>query len=394
MSAIVDAIHNLGGGSKQEVGVEQPLRDNPSFVLRGIHDTYYEDRAIPAVGPHDVLIEISKTGICGSDVHYHEHACIGDFVLGEPMVLGHESSGIIVRVGASVKTHKLGDRVSLEPGVSCRTCPACKSGHYELCPDMQFAATPPFTGGTLGRYYSLPSDIAHLIPDSMTMEDGAMIEPLAVGVHSVSNLAGVKAGQIVAVFGAGPVGLLCMAVAKALGASQVIAIDINAGRLEFAGNYAASSTFLPPPLEPNEKRMDYSRRATGLLRAKLGLPERGTGAVDVVIEASGAEVCVQMGCFLVKEQGKYVQVGMGSPDVQIPLTSLATKQATFVGSFRYGSGDYPLAISLVASGKIDLKPLVTHRYEFTEAVEAFAATKDGKGRDGKGIIKAIINCPK
>lgn len=152
---------------------------------------------------------------------------------------------MIVRVGAAVKTHKIGDRVALEPGVSCRTCPACKSGHYELCPDMQFAgeliyqremllrlgmtrdacrpssllarlpaATPPFTGGTLGRYYALPADIAHLIPKSMSMEDGAMIEPLAVGVHSVSNLAKVRAGQIVAVFGAGPVGLLCMAVAK------------------------------------------------------------------------------------------------------------------------------------------------------------------------------------
>nr|BAK04516.1 predicted protein [Hordeum vulgare subsp. vulgare] len=369
------------------------IRDNPSFVLRGIHDTVFEQRPVPAVGPRDCLIEIMKTGICGSDVHYHEHGKIGDFVVNDPMCLGHESSGRVVQVGAQVKTHKIGDRVALEPGVSCRVCEVCKRGLYHLCPDMQFAATPPFTGGTLARYFALPADIAHHIPDSMSFEDGALIEPLAVGVHSVSTLANVRPGQIVCVFGAGPVGLLCMAVAKALGASRIIAVDINTDRLAFARSYAATDVFQPSPPQAGEQRTDSSRRCTKELVSALGLSERGPGGVDVVIEASGAESCIQMAMYLVREAGVYVQVGMGSPDVQIPIGAFASKEAKFISSFRYGPGDYPLAISLVSSGRIDLKPLVTHRFQFRDAVEAFNATKNGKGTDGRGIIKAMIDPP-
>lgn len=178
-------------------------------------------------------------------------------------------------------------------------------------------ATPPNTSGTLTRYYALPSDLAHPIPESMSFEDGALIEPLAVGVHSVSTLAKFKAGDTVVVTGAGPVGLLAMATAKgkpdlrplfndcvadcvslfllALGASKVIAVDINAERLAFAKSYAATDTFLPSAPEPNEKRIDFSRRSAKELISALGLQERGFGAVNVVIEASGAEACIQMG---------------------------------------------------------------------------------------------------
>jgi len=147
---------------------------NKSFVLRGIEDTVFEERPIPELGPDDVLVEVKRTGICGSDVHYLTHGTAGHKVLKEPMVLGHESAGIIFKVGSNVKHLKKGDRVALEPGETCRVCHSCKTGKYNLCPDIIFAAVP-HNDGTLGRYYKLPGDLAYLLPDNLSLEDGALM---------------------------------------------------------------------------------------------------------------------------------------------------------------------------------------------------------------------------
>ncbi|KAG6854835.1 hypothetical protein C0991_012025 [Blastosporella zonata] len=350
------------------------MSDNPSFVLRAVENVAYEQRPIPQVTGDQVLVEVKKTGICGSDV------------------LGHESSGIVSKVGPDVKHLKVGDRVAMEPGATCKRCDACKSGRYELCPDIVFAATPPYDG-TLGRYYRLPADLAFPLPDNVTLEDGAMIEPLAVGIHSVSNLGGFRANQSIVIFGCGPVGLLCMAVAKALGASRVIAVDINPARLEFAKGYAATHTYLPPNMEEGETRPAYSRRNAEKMKKDLGIEDRGSKSIDLVVDASGAEVSIQTGLFVVKSGGTMVQVGMGNPNVTIDIGQLMTKELNYKGSFRYGPGDYPLAIALVAQGKIDLKPLVTHRFAFNDAIAAFQATRTGKSEDGRGVIKAVISGP-
>jgi len=257
---------------------------------------------------------------------------------------------------------------------------------------MIFAATPPYDG-TLARYYKLPEDLVYHLPDHLSFEEGAMMEPLSVGVHSVYNLAQVKTNQNVVVFGAGPVGLLCMAVAKALGAKRVVAIDILQSRLDFAKQYAATDVFLPGKPNEGESKIAYSTRAVGELQKELGLEERGPKGVDVIIEASGAATCIQMGAFLIKPGGTFVQVGMGSPEVEFPVTAFAVKQALYRGSFRYGPGSYAFAIDLVATGKVDVKPLITHRFKFDEAPIAFEATRSGKGTDGKGVIKAVIDGP-
>ncbi|KZW04061.1 putative xylitol dehydrogenase [Exidia glandulosa HHB12029] len=367
-------------------------KSNKSFVLRAVEDVVYEERPVPELGPDEVLVEVKKTGICGSDVHYLVHGRIGDFIVDAPMVLGHESSGVIYKVGSKVKNLAPGTRVALEPGASCRTCDACKSGHYELCPEMVFAATPPYDG-TLGRYYKLPADLAYALPDNLDLEDGAMMEPLSVGVHSVANVGGFKANQIIAVFGAGPVGLLCMAVAKALGAKRVIAIDIVQSRLDFAKSYAATDVYLPDRPKEGESQIEYSKRTAAEMASKLNFPERGLGAIDLVIDASGAATCIQTGVYIVKHGGTFVQVGMGNAEVTIPVTIILVKEINFKGSFRYGPGDYPLSIGLVAAGKIDLKPLVTHRFAFDDAPTAFDTTRKGKSEDGKAVIKAIISGP-
>lgn len=231
----------------------------------------FEERPVPKLqSEHDVLIAINYTGICGSDVHYWVEGAIGPYVVKDPMVLGHESAGTIVSVGSAVKTLKVGDRIALEPGYPCRRCPACLSGHYNLCPEMHFAATPPIDG-TLAGFYTSPADFCYKLPENVSLQEGALIEPLAVAVH-ICKQAVITPGQSVVVMGAGPVGLLCMAVARAYGASTIVATDIQPARLEFAKSFAATHVFTP-------QRVSAAENASNL-KAEVGLPE----GADVVIE--------------------------------------------------------------------------------------------------------------
>ena len=289
------------------------------------------------------------------------------------MVLGHESAGTIVEIGSEVKTLKVGDRIALEPGYPCRRCASCLSGHYNLCPLMHFAATPPFDG-TLTGFYTSPEDFCYKLPEHVSLQEGALIEPLAVAVH-ITKQAEIKPGQSVVVMGAGPVGLLCCAVAKAYGASKIVSVDIQPSRLEFAASYAATHTWTPA-------RVSGEENAANLIK-ELNL---GDGA-DAVIDASGAEPSIQTSIHVVRRGGVYVQGGMGKPDITFPIMALCTKEITAKGSFRYGSGDYKLAVELVASGKVDVKKLITGTVKFEEAEEAFKSVKEGKG------IKVLIAGP-
>jgi len=257
---------------------------------------------------------------------------------------------------------------------------------------MAFAATPPYDG-TLTRYYRLPEDLVYILPEDLSLEDGAMMEPLSVGVHSVFTQAKLQPAQSIAVFGCGPVGLLCMAVAKAVGASRIIAVDIVQSRLDFAKTYAATDVFLPPPSQEGESKIEYSKRSAGLLKTTLGVEDRGSKAIDVVIDASGADVSIQTGIYITKVGGIFVQVGIGQSDVILPISAMMAKELVIKGSFRYGPGDYRLALALVSQKKVDLRPLVTHRFKFEDAIKAFDATVKGKSEDGKGLIKAIISGP-
>lgn len=300
-----------------------------------------------------------------AQVHYWEHGSIGQFVVEEPMVLGHESSGVISAVGSSVTTLKEGDRVAMEPGIPCRRCEPCKAGKYNLCENMQFAATPP-NDGTLAKYYVLPEDFCYKVPESISLQEAAVMEPLGVAVHIVRQAA-VSPGQSVVVFGAGPVGLLCCAAARAFGAAKVIAVDIQAGRLDFAKQYAATATFEPAkttPAENAQRLVDENDIAPG---------------ADAVIEASGAEPSVHTGIHALRGGGTYVQGGMGRSELTFPIMTACTKELNIRGSFRYGSGDYKLAVGLVASGKINVKDLITSTVDFYNAEQAFKEVKVGKG---------------
>lgn len=356
---------------------------NPSFVLRAIQSVAIEDRPVPALRDpaHDVLLHVAQTGICGSDVHYWQRGRIGDFVLTSPIVLGHESSGTVVAVGAAVAHLRPGDRVAIEPGVPCRRCDCCRAGEYNLCADTVFAATPPWDG-TLAKYYSVAADYCYKVPDHVDMEEAALVEPVSVAVQ-ICKVAGDLANKKVLVFGCGPIGVLCQAVAKAYGAGRVVGVDISQARLDFAQEFAGSETILNPQVqkegvEPIEK----SEIAAGILKEKLGL---GEGA-DVVLECTGAEPCIQSGVYAARKGGTYVQAGMGKENVLFPITTACIRALNIKGSIRYSAGVYPAAVNLVASGKVQVKKLVTNRYKFEEAEKAFELVKAAK----EGVFKVVI----
>ncbi|KAI9093740.1 putative sorbitol dehydrogenase [Phlyctochytrium arcticum] len=330
----------------------------------------FEDRPIPTPGPGEVQIQIKRTGLCGSDVHYVKHGRIGDFVVKGPMVLGHESSGIVTQLGDSVQGLSVGDAVAVEPGISCGACSYDLEGRYNLCLNMRFAATPPYDG-TLANFVVYPSRLCHKLPASVSLEEGALIEPLAVAVHAIRR-AKLQLAERVTIFGAGPIGLLCGMVAKAAGATQVTLVDLSKSRLEIALKVKAADSILHVA-QGNPSVADTLNRKENM-------------RPDVVFECSGAEASIATAMEITKSGGRIVLVGCGPPTVSVPLTALAMREVDIVGVFRYASV-FPTAIELVASKRIDVKPLITHTFAFDDAVAAYDAAGDP---NLAGLIKVQI----
>ncbi|KAK5224537.1 hypothetical protein LTR72_004318 [Exophiala xenobiotica] len=379
-----------------DAGVLDKANDgsNPSFILRAVKDVSLSDTDIPKpsiTDPYDVIIHVGQTGICGSDVHYWQRGRIGDFVLTSPIVLGHESAGTVVEIGGSVKNLRVGDKVAIEPGVPCRHCDYCRSGSYNLCPDTIFAATPPHNG-TLSKYYKTAADYCYPLPEHMSLEDGALCEPVAVAVQ-ICKVGNVRAGQTVVVFGCGPIGLLVQCVAKAYAAKTVIGVDMSQSRMDLAKNVlrCADGVFKPSPMPlPKEEEHAYDADKESAWSAHIADEIKKTFDLgegpDVVIDATGAQACIQTGINLCKKGGMYVQAGMGRENVVFPITTACIRDLTIRGSIRYTAGVYPRAVDLVASGKINPKVLITHRYPFEKAEEAFETVRKG----GEDVLKVII----
>src|SRR5215216_4423246 len=211
---------------------------NRAAVLTRPGEIVVEDRPIPEPGPREVLVEIASVGVCGSDIHYYEHGRIGPFVVNAPLILGHESAGRVAAVGDEVTKHAVGDRVTLEPGVPCGRCEQCRAGRYNLCPDVVFFATPP-VDGAFADYAVIHEDFAFSLPDSLSDDVGALMEPLSVAIWACRR-AGVTAGDRVLVTGAGPIGLLVLQVARAFGATQVEISDVSEPRLALARRTGAT----------------------------------------------------------------------------------------------------------------------------------------------------------
>ncbi|XP_073715057.1 sorbitol dehydrogenase [Misgurnus anguillicaudatus] len=347
-------------------------KDNLSLVLHSKGDLRLDQRPIPEPGPNDVLIQMHSVGICGSDVHYWQHGRIGDFVLKQPMILGHEASGRVVKVGSAVTHLKAGDRVAIEPGVPREIDEFFKSGHYNLSPSIFFCATPP-DDGNLCRYYKHSANFCYKLPDSVTFEEGALIEPLSVGIHACSR-AGVTLGSVVFVCGAGPIGLVSLLAAKAMGASQVVISDLSSDRLAKAKEMGADFLL---PVKKEDTSQELAKKVQGMLGC---MPQ-------ITIECTGVESSMQTAIYATRSGGVVVLVGLGAEMVTVPLVNASVREVDIRGVFRY-CNTWPMAIAMLAAKKVNVKPLVTHRFPLEQAVQAFETTHQGLG------VKVMLKCDK
>ncbi|WIA20572.1 hypothetical protein OEZ85_004961 [Tetradesmus obliquus] len=341
---------------------------NTAAVLYGINDLRVHQWELPKeLAAGHVRVQMSNVGICGSDVHYLQHGRIGDFVVDAPMVIGHESSGVVAAVGPGVTRLAVGDRVALEPGAPCWHCKAAREGRYNLDPDIQFFATPP-VHGSLASFVDHPAELCYKLPASVTLEEGAMCEPLSVGVHACRR-AQVQPGKSVAVLGAGPIGLVVLMCAQAFGADQVVITDVRQSCLNFAAQHYAATTLLTTPQQtPSDLAQQLQHTLAAAAAGADPTPAAATaaGVPDIVIDCVGVQQTLEAAVRAVAPGGKIVLVGMGSDQLQLPATLLTCKEVDLLGSFRY-CNTYPLCISLIASKRVHVAPMITHRFPFSAA---------------------------
>jgi L-iditol 2-dehydrogenase len=316
-----------------------------------------EERPVPAPAPGDVLIRVSDVGVCGSDTHYYREGRIGDFVVESPLILGHEAAGTVVAVGDGVSEERVGQRVSIEPQRPDPNSEETRRGHYNLCPRMQFYATPP-VDGALCDYVTIGATFAHTVPDSVSDTAAALCEPLSVGVAAISK-AGVSGGSRVLVAGAGPIGIMAVQVARAFGATDIVVTDLDESRRAIATRYGATAALDP--------RVD-------------DLPGLH---VDAFVDASGAAAAVTAGLSAVRPAGRAVLVGMGTPMMELPVQLIQNRELMLTGVFRYAN-TWPTAIELVRSGRVDLDGMVTARYPLEKTAEALDSDRV------PGSIKSIV----
>jgi len=324
-----------------------------AVVLEKQHDLRIRDILLTEpLGPHDVRIDLRTVGVCGSDVHYYEWGKIGPFVVNEPMILGHEASGKVVEVGAEVTHLKVGDRVCMEPGIPDPNSRATRLGIYNLDPAVRFWATPPIHG-VLRPSVVHPAAFTFKLPDNVTYAEGAMIEPLAVGLHA-ANKARIRPGDVAVVMGAGPIGILTALSALAGGCSQIFISDVQQPKLDLAAS-------LGPIIPVNVKEEN--------LVEAINRHTAGWGA-DIVFECSGNERAAADVFKPLCPGGTVVLVGIPGNPFPFDVSAAQIKEARIENVFRYAHV-YPRALALMGSGKLDVKPLITDRFSFADSVKAF-----------------------
>jgi D-xylulose reductase len=324
-----------------------------ALVLEKAHELSLRDIDLPTdLGPRDVRIAISTVGICGSDVHYYEHGAIGQFIVREPMVMGHEASGTVVECGSEVTHLKAGDRVCMEPGIPDPNSRASRLGIYNLDPAVRFWATPP-VHGCLTPYVVHPAAYTFKLPDTVSFAEGAMVEPLAVGMHAATK-AKIKPGDLAVVLGAGPIGMVTALAALAGGCSQVVITDVVPEKLALARTLG--------PITAVNVAQESLVEVVNKLTANWG--------ADVVFEASGNARSIASVFEPLCPGGRVVFVGMPSSAVQVDIVAAQAKEASIETIFRYAHM-YPRALALLGSGKIDVKPLLTDTFAFQDSIKAF-----------------------
>jgi len=325
---------------------------------------------VPQPGPDEVLVEVHSVGVCGSDVHYFKHGRLGKYVVEEPLILGHECAGRVAKVGGDVTSLQAGDRVALEPGIPCRRCQHCRRGRYNLCQDVRFMATPP-VHGAFCEYVLSPADFTYKLPDDVSTEEGAMVEPLAVGCHGIRR-ARLEPGERVAVLGAGPIGLLAIAAASAAGAGEILAVDLVKAKLDLARKMGATHTVNVTEEGPEE----------------FLSPDRFGSWADVTLDCVGVHPSYPQNIEVTAAGGRVVWIGMGCDAAEVPVMQVLNKELTIYGIFRYANV-FEEAIRLLATERIVPIPLITHRFEFPDVQGALELGAS----EAETAVKTMVNFP-
>jgi L-iditol 2-dehydrogenase len=322
----------------------------------GVFEHRERDRPDPAAD--EVLVEVRHVGICGSDVHYYEHGRIGDYVVEDPLILGHESAGEVVAVGDEVTGLEPGDEVALEPGIPCGECARCRAGEYNLCPDVEFMATPP-DDGAFAEYVAWDADFAHRLPQTVSTRAGALCEPLSVALHATRR-AEIGLGDSVLVTGAGPIGMLVSEAVRAAGAGSVLVSDVVPEKLERAEAYGATATVNPAEESLSAAVADFTD---------------GEG-VDAVIEASGAPPAVAATVDAVRRGGTVLCIGLSAEDeIPIETNEIVDKELDFRGSFRFRN-TYADAVSLLERGAVDVERIIDFEMPMADLTAAFERARE------------------
>ncbi|MVA75044.1 alcohol dehydrogenase catalytic domain-containing protein [Auraticoccus sp. F435] len=328
---------------------------NTAAVMTALGQITLQDRPMPQAGPGRAVVKVHAVGVCGSDTTYYRHGRIGDWVVDGEIVLGHEAAGEVVEVGAGVTGLAVGTRVAIEPGTPCRGCAQCMAGRYHLCPELEFLATPPFDGA-LVQYLELDARTLFPIPDTMTYEQAAMVEPLSVGIWACRR-APLRPGDDVLVTGAGPVGVLAAQAARALGARSVTISDVSDFRLQLA-------------------------EGLGFTVERADQP--GRGRFDVLLECAGAPGVLAAGMDRLREAGRAAMVGLPKQSVELPLSVLNRREVSLALVNRY-QDTWPLGIALIASGRVVVDDLQTHSFPLADTATALE-TGSRDPRSMKSII--------
>lgn len=335
-------------------------RINRRAVLDAEHRITLTEAPLPVPGPGEALVRVEANGICGSDIHFYEVGRLGNFVVTDPYVPGHEACGTVADVGEGSSSVAAGDRVVIEPGIPCGHCRSCRRGRYNLCPEVVFLSEPS-TDGTFCDYLTVRIDALHPMPVDMTFEQGALVEPTAVAVHAV-NRVGVRNGETGLVLGCGPIGLLTLQAFRTAGGAGCICVDGIERRRALALALGAAEALAPEELAGRDD------------------------LADVVFETAGSVTATREAFRLARPGGRVVQVGWPEENV-VPLdvATFLTKELDYVSVNRYANA-FPAAIAWLADGRVRAEPLITHRFELAEVAEAFRFTAENRGE----VIKAIV----
>ena len=317
-----------------------------------------------APGPGELLIAPHTVGICGSDVHYYTHGRIGPFVLESPMILGHEGAGTVIGLGPGVQGFLVGDRVAMEPGIPDPASRASRMGMYNVDPSVRFWATPPVDGCLVERVVH-PASFTYHLPDSLSFGEGALVEPLAVGMHAATK-AGIRPGDVAVVAGCGTVGLLTAAAVLAGGASMVLVSDVSGTKLDIAAGI--------PGVVPVDLRSEDLH--------EVGMTDTGGWGADLVFEASGSAKSYESLWTLGAPGNRTVLIGMPTGPVVMDVVEMQARETTIHTIFRYANV-YQRAIDLMVAGKIDVSPYITETFAMDDALAAFERVAEGRPEDVK-----------